>query len=357
MFARRFSPVLVTAVHGPNSLRGTGHQTVRASEQPRALERVSRWGLSDGGQVCVHCAAPAARGGGCSGVAVRHAHAAHVGALASRRRAGWQTRLLLAVSVAFRLRRPPARLGVAPLLYFPLPRRVLPCLAVSCRVLPCLAVLLRSEAEAARRLPFLRQVGLLLVAGAPWHVCGNAADRDTSDELPVVGRDAGVASQYDAKKHTLNAPGDEQIPDPPAPNDEEALLKEALSDEAPVESMEDDPEFHEKYQPTYEYEGDDDEADAEGQDESDGLQAVLQAEKAYFIARDHDGDGELSKDEFIRQLNEVDTDEEDSMWDTWNASARGRPAPSREELMFGKDWTARVSAEQASTTPQHLCCA
>ena len=218
-------------------------------------------------------------------------------------------------------------------------------------------MLLRSEAEAARRLPFLRQVGLLLVAGAPWHVCGNAADRDTSDELPVVGRDAGVASQYDAKKHTLNAPGDEQIPDPPAPNDEEALLKEALSDEAPVESMEDDPEFHEKYQPTYEYEGDDDEADAEGQDESDGLQAVLQAEKAYFIARDHDGDGELSKDEFIRQLNEVDTDEEDSMWDTWNASARGRPAPSREELMFGKDWTARVSAEQASTTPQHLCCA
>eukprot|EP00802_Teleaulax_amphioxeia_P014225 Tamp_14287.p1 GENE.Tamp_14287~~Tamp_14287.p1 ORF type:complete len:326 (-),score=94.70 Tamp_14287:625-1602(-) len=204
-----------------------------------------------------------------------------------------------------------------------------------------------SRRRAGWQTRLLLAVGLLLVAGAPWHVCGNAADRDTSDELPVVGRDAGVASQYDAKKHTLNAPGDEQIPDPPAPNDEEALLKEALSDEAPVESMEDDPEFHEKYQPTYEYEGDDDEADAEGQDESDGLQAVLQAEKAYFIARDHDGDGELSKDEFIRQLNEVDTDEEDSMWDTWNASARGRPAPSREELMFGKDWTARVSAEQA----------
>jgi len=112
--------------------------------------------------------------------------------------------------------------------------------------------------------------------------------------------------------------------------------------------MKDDPEFEEKYQPTYEYDDDEEHPGAEGQDESDGLEAVMQSERAYFIARDHDGDGELSKEEFIRQLNDVDIDADDKGdWDSWNVSARGRPAPSKEELMWGKDWTARVSDEQA----------
>ncbi len=116
-----------------------------------------------------------------------------------------------------------------------------------------------------------------------------------------------------------------------------------LSDEVPLESLEDSG-YDGKYQPTYEYD-DDGSADAEGQDESDGLEAVLQAERAYFIARDHDGDGELSKLEFTRQLNEVDPDDKEE-WDTWNTSQRGRPAPSKAELMWGKDWTARVTADQ-----------
>jgi len=186
-------------------------------------------------------------------------------------------------------------------------------------------------------------VGLLLVAGTPW--CCAKGDEPEPDELPVVG----VGAKYAAKKHTLNARGDEQIPDPPlapvppALNDEDALLAKALSDEVPLESLEDSG-YDGKYQPTYEYD-DDGSADAEGQDESDGLEAVLQAERAYFIARDHDGDGELSKLEFTRQLNEVDPDDKEE-WDTWNTSQRGRPAPSKAELMWGKDWTARVTADQ-----------
>ena len=190
------------------------------------------------------------------------------------------------------------------------------------------------------------QVVLLLVAGMPWHVCGAKGDEPEPDELPVVG----VGAKYAAKKHTLNARGDEQIPGPPlapvppALNDEDALLAKALSDEMPMESLEEDSGYDEKYQPTYEY-YDDKSADAEGQDESDGLEAVLQAERAYFIARDHDGDGELSKQEFTRQLNEVDPDDKEE-WDTWNTSQRGRPAPSKAELMWGKDWTARVTADQ-----------
>jgi hypothetical protein len=195
------------------------------------------------------------------------------------------------------------------------------------------------------------QVGLLLVAGTPWHVCGANGDESEPDELPVVG----VGAKYAAKKHTLNARGDEQIPGPPlapvppALNDEDALLAKALSDEMPLESLEEDSGYDEKYQPTYEYYHDNS-ADAEGQDESDGLEAVLQAERAYFIARDHDGDGELSKQEFTRQLNEVDPDDKEE-WDTWNTSQRGRPAPSKAELMWGKDWTARVTADQARITP------
>ena len=190
----------------------------------------------------------------------------------------------------------------------------------------------------------------MLVAGTPWHVCGAKGGEPELDELPVVG----VGAKYAAKKHTLNARGDEQIRGqpraklPPALNDEDALLAKALSDEMPLESLEEDSGYDEKYQPTYEY--DDNSADAEGQDESDGLEAMLQAERAYFIARDPDGDGELSKQEFTRQLNEVDPDDKEE-WDTWNTSQRGRPAPSKAELMWGKDWTARVTADQARVTP------
>ena len=168
---------------------------------------------------------------------------------------------------------------------------------------------------------FCIQFGLLLVAGAHFHV-------QAEDDMPVVG---------EVEKITLNGQGGEQYI--AHPDDGESLLTQALSNDEPPEHD------SERYQPTYEY---DDGPGAEGQQETDGLEAVIQSERAYFVARDHDGDGDLryvtqrnflraavvnrvaltfleylSKKEFIRQLNDVDTDTDD--WDSWNISARGRP--------------------------------
>ena len=196
-----------------------------------------------------------------------------------------------------------------------------------------------------------------MFAGAQLHVHGS--EEADAEAMPMVGGDAAAAagSMYMPPPEPEDEQGghdgedddegdEEYIPHPE--DDEEALLKQALEGDdghnSTLESLEDD-EFDDRYQPTYE--NDEDEEGAEGQDESDGMEALLQSEKAYFIARDHDGDGELSKEEFIRQLNHLDDEEGGAgVWDSWNVSARGRPAPSDEELMWGKDWTARVSSEQ-----------
>ena len=47
------------------------------------------------------------------------------------------------------------------------------------------------------------------------------------------------------------------------------------------------------------------------QDEDDSEKDLIEAERAYFVARDHDGDGGLNKEEFIRQLNDVDIFDEE----------------------------------------------
>ena len=196
------------------------------------------------------------------------------------------------------------------------------------------------------------QAALLLAAGAQVHAQGSEA----GEEMPVIGGQAGAAK--DGMYMPPPEPEDEQGGHDgeddegdeeyiPHPDDEDVLLKRALEGEDGFNSTldsEDDGE-EEGYHPNYERV--DDEEGSEGQDESDGMEAILLAEKAYFIARDHDGDGELSKEEFIRQLKHPDDDEDGtSGWDTWNVSDRGRPAPSEEEMMWGKDWTARVSSEQ-----------
>jgi Ca2+-binding EF-hand superfamily protein len=182
--------------------------------------------------------------------------------------------------------------------------------------------------------------GLLLLSCRVQAAQAESVDSSEENAYPVVGGPPSPVkdetSRYAAKKHTLNAQGVEEYIE--HPDDAESLLAQALEEEQPAE----EDELDDKYQPVYEYE----ETPDEGQDESDGLEEVIKYERAYFIARDHDGDGELSKEEFLRQLNPVD-DEQDNEWDSWNASSRGRPAPSRDELMWGKDWTARVSDEQA----------
>lgn len=192
----------------------------------------------------------------------------------------------------------------------------------------------------------------MLAAGAQVHAQGSEA----GEEMPVIGQ-AGAAKdgmympppepedEQGGHDGEDDDEGDEEYI--PHPDDEDVLLKRALEGEDGFNStldIEDDGE-EEGYHPNYERV--DDEEGSEGQDESDGMEAILLAEKAYFIARDHDGDGELSKEEFIRQLKHPDDDEDGtSGWDTWNVSDRGRPAPSDEEMMWGKDWTARVSSEQ-----------
>jgi len=196
----------------------------------------------------------------------------------------------------------------------------------------------------------------MLVAGAQLHVHGSeAAD---AEEMPVIGGDTAASvggihmpppepEDEQGGHDGEDDEGDEKYIRHPD-DDEEALLKQALEGDDGLNSKQElfeDDESEDRYQPMYER--DEDERGAEGQDESDGMQAILQSERAYFIARDHDGDGELSKEEFIRQLNNLYDDEGGAgVWDSWNVSARGRPAPSDQELMWGKDWTARVSSDQ-----------
>ena len=186
-------------------------------------------------------------------------------------------------------------------------------------------------------------VGLLLLAGTPGCVWG----AELAEHVRIGGRVLqGEPTRGPPGEPLLDAQGEGLEQPISYPDDAgDTLLKQALGGEDAVNSMGQDDDFEEKYQPTYEY---GEQEGAEGQDESDGLEAVMQSEKAYFVARDHDGDGELSKAEFIRQLHAIDVDEDVAdAWDSWNVSERGRPAPSQDELMWGKDWTARLSDQQA----------
>lgn len=129
----------------------------------------------------------------------------------------------------------------------------------------------------------------------------------------------------------------------------------------------------------------------EGPDLSDQL---LEEERAYFLTRDHDGDGLLSREEFIDEINDIvepiiesgrpphhapplppgvqlpHLDSPDAIPTDGSGSAQGssvlaasppspvatakpprparkHPLPARDALIYGKDWTSRVPTSQA----------
>jgi len=70
------------------------------------------------------------------------------------------------------------------------------------------------------------------------------------------------------------------------------------------------------------------------------------------LARDFDGDGKLSRQEFIRELRDANFEvwnAENSWggWETWNISERKQILPDKKAYMYGKDWTATVPQEKA----------
>lgn len=114
-----------------------------------------------------------------------------------------------------------------------------------------------------------------------------------------------------------------------------------------------------EYQPTLTYGEHNDEMDERrskvGIVESDPeMKALRESERAYFVARDHDGDGYLSKEEFVRQLNNVNEKWDDqhaegangTEWDSFDIKERGRELPSKQAMLYGKDWSSRLGKKE-----------